>query len=104
MTCTPVACPPFEEVTFSDVRPIGWQGVNMPVIEPAPRWSERGHDQQVQDLIGAIQEYAQDIRDRYRYSPNTLIAVGLPTNSSIQPVIDEVRTTEIDGLLFRDAR
>jgi hypothetical protein len=102
--CASIPCPQFDEVCFDDVRPIGWQGANFPVIEPAPGFLDRDREQQVQNIIEAVQQYAAEIRTRYRYPLDTLICAGLPTDSTIQPVIDEVRTREIDGIIWQDAR
>lgn len=103
-TCTSIPCPAFEETELKVDHLIAWQGVNIPVVEPAPGFLDKTHDQQVYDLISAIQMAAQDIRYRYRITDSHWIRVGLPTDSTIQPILDEIRTVGIPGIEFEDAQ
>lgn len=100
--CTPIPCPSFTEVNLSDVVPIEWTGIDFPVFEPADDFNEMSHLEQVANVMQAIEMCVADMRYRYRFTENSLVIVKLPEDSTIQPVLDEVRTRGMRGVLFED--
>ena len=101
--CAPIPCPAFEETELKVDYVIAWQAVNFPVIEPAPGFLDKPRGQQVYDLVSMLLEAAQDMRYRYRITDSHWITVGLPTDSTIQPLLDEIRAIGIHGIDFKDA-
>lgn len=100
--CNPIPCPSFEEVTFTDVVPIGWYGVDLKFLQGTGEFLCREHEQQVRDLVDAIHAQAQECRERWGYTDDTIIRVKLPRGSNVDHLFNQVKEATDDRIEYVD--
>jgi hypothetical protein len=98
--CTPIPCPGWEEVRISDVQPIGWYGVDLKYLQGTYEFLGREHEQQVKDLVDTIHAQAQDIRERWGYTDDTIIRVKLPDDSNVAHLFNQVKEATDDRIEY----
>ena len=100
MPCNPIPCPDFQEVTFTDVKPIGWIGADIKFLEGDEDFRSKPVPEMVADMVTVIHAQAAEIRDSYRYTPDTIIRVKLPDDSNLSDLFELLKGAVDDRIQF----
>jgi hypothetical protein len=89
--CRVTPCQPFTEVDLGSIRPVGWMGVDLPVLDAGEPFLSWSLERQVDELWAVLLDQAQQTRDNNQYTDDTLITVRLPDNPKLAAVFERIK-------------